>query len=618
MSQRLFIGSLALVLVIGGFLITRSQVLATSHDEDETPSPSISASISASASASPASSPTVSPSASVSVSPSASLSPSPTPNASVKYRAFGRVMHLEQRLWAKERKKTAPVEIGKDLDKAQSETDDSASRRPNDPCTTDDGNPAYQWTQYLGQKNVAISNDKGMIRGRNRTKIAESYVISSVFTTLRGDSTRWSDMSMIVQSKSNKNYKLYYRVSDEAGTTDPDDEGWVELKRPKYQDSACHPGKKRVSYSFRARGKYFQYKVHVAGEKENVEKVIFRAQRLKGSGLTTPTPTPTVTPTITPTVSPTVSANPNGEGKLTIITKRLAVKPTATPSAGGALLPTISPQAGATPSAFPQKINPNCFSNQNTEPAADVPISLRQLEGGEKRIEDQQTDEEGLWQGIGGRDSFPVGTYLLKWGDYEKEDYKLVDICIEPSVTVRRTETSVSGDQRATFSINKDQETKVVLLYAPRSKPYIALSKVAVSSKNKVLKSIYPGVGFRYLIRYENTGEVDAKDVVIRDVFAEQFYVQGTENQTIESMRDVRLDVDVQGRTMLTKTIGTVKKGQKGSLIVPVVLRPNAFGSPDDIASQVQINNQPADQVPGTGAGAAGIEPAGAGDLELE
>lgn len=603
MQQRLLMSAIGLTLVVGAFLfVLDDNVFAQTQNDRQSPTPT--------ASVLSSTSPVVSPS----TTPDEDEEATPVPQVSPVYRSLGKVENIEQRFWKKAKASTNPAVIGKERKKSTKQEDDesdytaldfvsdiappvSAGRyffslfgggNENDlQCIGDDEKIAYQWMQYMTKKGITFNNDKGAIVGGKGKKIAENYLISNVFTSQRGDAAEWRNISMITQSSRSKAYKLYYRVSDEGGTNDANDAGWVELKKPNFKDSPCHKGQKKAVYNLKATGKYFQYKVHILGTKENVGKIQFKMQPLKqtnGSG-------------VTPVPSPSVSATPATDtGKLTITTKKLiAQKKSATPDPSSGVLLPPSPVTSAKPSPSNEP-HPACFSNKDTEPAANVPIRLRQVDG-ETKIEDEQTDEDGIWQGLNGnRDDIPVGTYILNWGDYENEDYKLVDICVSPNdgSMVRRTETSVTGgNQRATILIKKSIETKITLLYALRDKPYITMNKFAIDAKGKVIRTIIPGTRFRYAIRYENTGDADAKEVAIKDLFAEQFTVLGANNQTLDSIKDVQVERDAFGRTQVTKKIGTLKKGEKGTLVIPVLLRADAFGSVQDIADLAASQSNP-------------------------
>lgn len=439
-----------------------------------------------------------------------------------------------------------------------------------------------QWSSYYEIVDAKIENGGEYITGKK--KVDESYVISNIFTAAKGDVGHFTDLTILYDKPEKNTLKISYRASNEPLPAIHKPEDWIELPDPEISNSKNCSQKVRIAkYPLDVTKKYFQYKVNVVKGQQ------FRAAWFDIQGMKDPS--------VKPSPEPTASGEPPKEtenGLLTISTKKL-VTITATPTPSTALLPP-SPSPSATPSNLPAKPNPACFNNQNTEPAANVPISLRQIEGGSTKIEDEQTDEDGLWSGVNeSQDDFPVGTYLLKWGEFEKNDYKLVDICVSPNdgTNVKYSQTSLTGDARATFNIKKGQETKITLLYGKRDNPYIAMTKFAVNRQNKIIRLIYPGSNFRYLIRYENTGEADAENVVIRDVIPEQLYVVGSESQAISQKAAYEVELDALGRTIITRRLGKLTKGQRGSLIIPVIARPKAFGLPED-PGQSELAEPPA------------------------
>lgn len=441
------------------------------------------------------------------------------------------------------------------------------------------------WNSYQSLANATIGNGGEFVTGQK--KVDESYIVSNVFTAAEGDAGRFTDLTILYDEPDKNALKISYRASNEPLPAIHAPADWIDLPDPQANSAeSCTKNVRIAKYPLDVTKKYFQYKVNVVKGQE------FRAAWFDIQGMKALA--------VEPTPNPTASADPSKDGDtglLSITTKKLVtVAATATPSA--ALLPP-SPIPSATPSNVPAKPNPACFSNQNTEPAANVPIALRQIEGGSTKVEDEQTDEDGLWSGVNEeQDDFPVGTYLLKWGDFEKNEYKLVDICVSPNdgTNIKYSGTSISGDARATFSIKKDQETKITLLYAKRDNPYIAMTKFAVNQQNKIIRLIYPGSNFRYLIRYENTGEADALDVVIRDVIPQELYVVGSESQDIKEKATYDVELDALGRTIITRRLGKLVRGQRGSLIIPVIARPTAFGLP--ASAQEQMADQARGEVP--------------------
>lgn len=470
----------------------------------------------------------------------------------------------------------------------------------------------YTWDQYIVKKNIEVGTSKGTLYGKSNAKLNESYLISNTFAAGDAASAEWKNLDLIVQYPRQKTIKVYYRVSDTGGITDPNDTSWRELADPAVVPSACHYNeRKKASYKVDGTGKFFQYKINMitqksgrdglkadSKDKQNVEKVAITVQPLS---VVQPSPSPTVSSTPT---TPTPTAT--NVGKITIQTRKLVVSnvnPSPTPSSG-APLPDLSPTptpvtstaptATASGAAARPAVNPICFDDQDTDVAPNVPLSVRQTSGGSVSIEDQETDDEGNWFGKDGEiDELPSGTYAINFKTYEKTDYKLVALCVTPDDGEHhlKTQTSPTGG-KATVIVRPGQDTKVTALYAPRSKPYISMNKFALDTKNKIIKSIVPGQTIRYLIRYENTGDNDAKNVNILDVIPEQFFVPDTEKEFLDGKSDFTTNIDALGRTTITKKIDVLKKGQKGSITIPVLLRADAFGSPADIANATNQETQ--------------------------
>ncbi len=580
------------------------------------------------------STPSTSPTASPSTSPTASTSPVATTLP---------LLRIVQQNW---KTKDAGKIVAEDLKEIT--FDDNCGEDESEKATS------YAFEKYVVAKNITISSNGGNLSGKLGALVNDSYLISNPFSSNQGETSEWKRFNITISNTSSPGkdtIQAYYRVSDEGGINKPDDKSWIRLSDPtKTKGDKCG-NNKVVNYKLDRTGKYFQYMIKIGTANIKGPQVVrrvnvkFRPSDGKGTSSPTPTPTGSVTP------------DASGKGKLTILSEKV-VASSVTPSPSGPPLPNLTPSPSPTPStkATPSakatksptttssatptpktvqgaRVNPVCFAEQEKEAAPGVGFSVKQTAGGNTTINDEATDEEGQWKGLNGEtDDFPAGTYTVNFKDFEKVDYKLVALCVTPDDGQHylKTQTTASGS-KATIIIRPGEETKVTALYAPRSKPYVTMSKFALDAKNKILKSIVPGQSFRYLIRYENTGESDAQSLTIQDVLPEQFYVSATENEILDdASTPFKTSIDAQGRTIITKTIGTLKRGQKGSMIIPVTLRPDAFGNPDEIAGTIETNKQQAADLSGTGssgtsgstasspAGSTGSSSSSGGRLELE
>jgi uncharacterized repeat protein (TIGR01451 family) len=645
-QKRLFLIAASLTVLLGIFNLSLAN--AATPSPSSTPKASGSASISPSASANP------------SATPSEDNS-SPSPDVSRK--PIGEPIRLWQSAW-KGKSDTDPVILEAKVKKEKKTTKAQSSKSKKNSTTkipTADyaakqslkgvfaggdtlgssintcvqeqskGKTISKWNDYFSSKGVVRTGDyskEAAIIGKKKSKKGESYIISSPFNVVDEESSGdWQSLAVyygVESGNAKPGFQVYARVSDDGSTTDPNDDGWVELTKVKAENAKCQSKAKIANYTIDQTGKTFQYKIALS-TKQRIKLVYADVQPLGTDGDTEVSPSP----------EPSGSVSPKaGSGKVTIMSKILVpAKSATTPSPSTAPLlpqftPSPKPTSTAAPSA-PPKPNPACFKDDNTDPAASVPFSMRQTDG-DVKIEDEQTDEDGIWHGInGGTDSFPAGTYSLKFGQFQDTDYKLVDICVSPNdgTYVRKTETA-AGLSKATIIVKDGQETKVTLLYAPRDKPYITMNKFALAPNNKILRVVYPGLSFRYVIRYENTSDVPAKDVRIADVIPEQFYVQGSEEQTLDSTKKFDLTTDAIGRTTVVRKVGDLAKGQKGSFVIPVTLKADAFGSPDEIAGALnlanQVNQSQSDTGTDTSSAGSGTDNgtdasgSGSGDLELE
>lgn len=604
----------------------------------------------------PTPTPTPTPTAAPSPSPTVSVSPTATPSAtpSPTYTADGSIVKLWQAHWKTATKITEPVVIGDDTKDWVSKNKTNGNDNPSlvekafklTPAGavlslfsgSDDDKPAacfsnkvtantYEWKNFIAKNNISISGSgNGTLYGNKNANIDTSYIISSTFTGQNGVLTQWNDMALIVQYPNKDSIQVYYRVSDMGGTDDPNDKDWVRVTDPAVVSSPCHEGnRKRATYKIDRQAKYFQYKIHmragattrnIVGDtsaKQNVEKIELTAQPLKVVA---------VTPSPTPTVSATSTADPS-KGTLTVQTRKLVpnTKTNPTPTPAGAPLPNFSPTPSPSTAASPKvgNVNPICFDDQDTEPAPAVRLTVNQTAGGNAVLEDQITDDEGNWYGADGEiDQFDAGTYAISFKEYQNTDYKLVAICVTPDDGdhyVKTQTTATNG--KATIIVKASSETKVTALYAPRNKPYISMDTFALNTKNKVIRSIMPGQSFRYLIRYENTGGVDAKNVEIQDVIPEQFYVPAVDNQFADKSGPFTATLDARGRTIISKKIDSLAPGQKGSITIPVTLRSDAF-SLSDIANLQNQNQQSASSPAASASATAGQSSTDTGSLQLQ
>lgn len=542
---------------------------------------------------SPSTSASVNPSANPSSSPKPSTSPTTSPAVSPTYIPSGKPVSIQQRQWLKASNSTDPIIV----DKSKSTRSNLLSgvsgllgRASTGACA--DAKSYHAVTPYLKQSRTRL-NAGNNIQGPTK---GSSYLISSVLTT-SGDSTNWLDLSVKVNPAQADSVKISYRISDAGGTSDPEDADWIPLMDPAVKAISCPSEKpwKAAEYNLDAVGKYFQYKVEFDKPNIVIARILMNAQPVKKSDVSvSPNPSTSATPG---------TGGSEGYGTVTIETKKLILTaPSANPATNSTVdlpdLPSPTPTATAA-NAGGNPINPICFDEQETDAAANVAFDINQTEGGSTSIRDVTTDDEGLWRGFEEEvDEFPTGTYVIRFKDFERVDYKLVGICVTPDDGKHylKTQTTPTGG-KATIIVRNGENTKVTALYAPRSKPYITMNKFAVNSKNKILKSVVPGQAFRYLIRYENTGDSDAKGVTIEDIIPEQFYVPDVDNETLDSVKSgFTTSIDALGRTKITRKIGDLKKGQKGSFVIPVVMRPDAFGSPDEIAGFIDQQNQQAAQ----------------------
>jgi uncharacterized repeat protein (TIGR01451 family) len=530
-----------------------------------------------------AATPSPSGSPSASAAPSPSISPSATPDdeaTEVSYKPVGKPIRVNVRPGLKKKDGNTAI--------------DSLTKKSGGWGTSCSG-----WNsktvdhrrldgQFAAWKSIDTKSGASLYEGSN----SSGYMISTTFTMTDDATSTWQ--RLYVQNRKTPGLRIFYRVSDEGGTTDPKDADWVKLATPgKGNSKGCKENWQQSTYTIDKDAKYFQYKIEFANATVQLGRVFVQAQPLEEIAVT---PSPTTSSTVSPTASTsaTPSAGTGDNGKITIVTKKLVLaSPTASPSTGGPLLPdltpsptktTPSPKTSATGVPGGGNVNPLCYDDQETEIAPEVPLTIEQKSGGDTMIEDITTDEDGRWTGLDGEvDDFKAGTYSIKFGEYEKDDLKLVGFCVTPDdgQYYLKTQTNPTTG-RATIIVRANKETKITALYSKRTKPYISMSKFALDANNKVVRMVYPGTRFTYSVRYENTGGAQAQNLIIRDAIPEQYYVPL--EQTLDTQDGITIGTDSQGRTVITKTIGNLDPGKKGSFSIPVILRSNAFGTPDEIA----------------------------------
>lgn len=572
MTQRQFIiGGLALAIAVALFVFvtTRngsdaSSLVTAQRARQGKTSPSLSPSVS------PSLTPTLSPGVTPTLSPS--LSPSPSAPSDAKFESSGSTVRIFQGWWTKRTANTT-AQAYESLT-SKSDIGPCLKKKYAEPKSVD-------LTEYADSKGLAVS--KTQLAGR--PLIDNNYLISKPLTSKDAATSRWINLTIGFRNPkklTEKTLKFYYRVSDSAGTLDAKASDWIEVPNPTDNPSTeCNGNIYLASYQLDRVGKFFQYKVNL-GAGQQVANVWVDVEPGK---TVAPSPSPTLAPSASPTATASAGA---GTGKLLIAARRI-LPSTATPVSPS---PSVAlPDATATPTATPAASDP-CVDATETEELAEIKLNLRQTVGGSVKIDDQVTDGNGQWQGLDGEiDEFKVGTYTVTYGEYAPNDYKLVAFCVEPNDGLHHVKTqTIVSTRKATLLVKSGVTTKLTALYGLKTKPYVVLNKFAVDATGKVIRVIYPGQSFRYLIRYENTSEGTAKNVVIKDVIPAQF---GLADSYLDSTENLQATTDSQGRTVLSYTIGDLAKGQKGSLTIPVSLRADAFGSPDQIGSYLSANQPP-------------------------
>lgn len=461
----------------------------------------------------------------------------------------------------------------------------------------------YNWNNYLAvarAANLEISKTKGELVGKLiKEKISQSYLISQAYTLDGTQEINWTRMKIMFKQPLPGTITLYYRTFDDPSqaTDSPTSSSWIQVSDPNTLDVTeddC-TNSQIAAYRIEKKAKYFQYKVHVSMTKvkgKNVKQEVRRVSVFAEQGnsvVVTPSPNPSSSVTPSPVTS-------GGNGTITVLTRYMPLdedaddsNATPSPAASGPALPELTPSPNALPSVDPSQPHPGC---DNSDPAVDVKIKLKQLTGGSTRIEDEQTDEDGQWRGLnGGVDQFPSGSYDLSFGDFEKNDYKLVAYCVIPDDGQHHLKTQADPSTgKITILVKPGSETKVIALYGARTRPYISMNKFAIDAKSlqdatskpqKVLRVIYPGQSFIYRIKYKNTSDTDAKNVLIQDVIPSEFEIPDEVLNDENDTYGLTVGVDAQRRTLIKKLIPEIKKGEEGSIYIPVTLRADAFVEDD-------------------------------------
>lgn len=520
----------------------------------------------------------------------------PIPSASpIVRRQFG----IWQRKWMSEAGKTvASVNSGKPS------TINTKCAPADDQVTT------FGWTGYT--KSAKIGKSIPQAQGDKITatvgsaNIDSAYLISQPFTIdlLNADNTiNWSKMNLSFAREAAGSIKVYYRVfNDPAQATDSATASdWVEVADPNTLSPVkdnCENGFVTSGYRIDKTGKYFQYKVHLAKVKKNggsvnqsITKIALYGAEMSNVVVAT-TPTPTASISANPTGN-TPSPEVSGMGKITLMSRVLSdqASPTPTPSSTSSIaLPNLTtPSPTTVPTITP---NPNdTLCGQDVETAPNVGLKIKQLTNGSFSDDDQQTDDEGIWQGMDGEvDEFQNGNYQITFGAYQNSVYKLVAFCVTPDDGLHYYKTQADpATGKITIIVRAGSETKVVALYGKRSQPHITMEKMAIDSKTleqakakqqRVLNRLYPGQQFMYRINYTNTSDTAAKDIVIYDVIPKEFEVSSDLLDDTDGKYGVTVEIDAQRRNVIKKTITELKPQETGVIYIPVTLRSDAF---DDI-----------------------------------
>ncbi len=479
-------------------------------------------------------------------------------------------------------------------------------------CGKDD-NPkvlSVKWGEYAAQQRVAFLKEgqaykfpmRGDITagGYAMPDLNPAYInlnhdfISTPFTSHRGETVHWNSIKVAFQG-SDDLYDLSYRIVDAKGSSLEkrfSADSWKKIERTSQITSSCDSKTKINIYELpkSAQGHYLQYKIHLTYEGTinagarlkypKIERVSVELQPMKkGDGDT---------------------GTGDGTGKITIVTRKIVEKKITTQEDQ---TPNTAGTTNSAPLPLPDSTNPTplptvdpvtkCGTSKKMDDDPDIEFTLSD---GKTKLEDK-TDKAGEWQGADDKvGSFPTGRYTVKFGDDSDPEYQLAAICISPGFAVK-SELDVKN-KTAVFVVKKGLTAHVNAYYTKRKLPHVSMTKLAISdeidlskqvndstggagtpdptAKRKVLNIIYPGQRFSYLIRYTATTEADAQNVVIRDVIPWPLRIpdDGTEKSPLQKLIQdgFKVSPDIRGHTLVTKTIGTVKAGTTGSIIIPVEL----------------------------------------------
>lgn len=541
--------------------------------------------------------PTASPRASSTPTPTSNPSSNPTPgststpNPTGAFSPAGKLYTVKQKEWKKlTSSTTVPIEKMSRFETGKV-CDDYSGGKATKPL----------WSNFSQRSsNIRLADSGATLRGTRNADLESAYLISSPFST-DAQTAQWKEFSVLFKRKDTNTIKLAYRVGDRA-TTDQNDSSWLELSDPTTASTKRCGNFYLTTYRVDVVGKVFQYKVNLVSAKadQDIRQMALTAQPGTLNGNPTPTPTgdpsanPTGNPSSQPSGNPTTnpSSQPTGVGKVTIMTKYIVDSRPTLPSGQvdeftGSSGPALPDLGDSTTNAGTTPVTPisYCSDLSSAEPAAEVSFSGK-LTGGSTSFLDQQTDIDGTWRGIDGEvDEFPSGTYTVNFGDFNRSEYKLVDFCVSPDDGQHHLQSQTDPvTKKATIIVKPGQETKLTAVYGIRSKPYITLNKFAVDGPldnggavRKVMRIVYPGQSFLYRVDYTNSGESDASNVVILDVLASELAIPEDQLDVILEKYGISVQLDAKRRTLIKKTVGTLKKGETGSMYIPVTLRADAF-----------------------------------------
>lgn len=476
---------------------------------------------------------------------------------------------------------------------------------------------SYRWNNSYklnGVANIATRGDQNQVGivGINGRSLKNSFVISHGLTFDTGPIVRWDGIDIEFDKDVADTLKVYYRLFDDpsSATKKANDPSWIELADPTTVDPIDCGSTYMARYRVDRNAKYIQYKFHVVSKKVRgrVQKQVVRRINIGGTTLRnitispSPSPLPSPTVSVSPTpideITPTPTAG--GKGRITVLTKVLNI-PTPSPSPtdeadgdGPLLPPSSSPSAAATPSVPP--VSSLCFSQYDTEPAPEVELTVKEKRSDGFVGEDQLTDDEGVWRGLDDqRDEFNAGRYDVTFGDHNPDELALVAFCVEPNDDRYYVQTAMDVKKKlAAINVLPGAETRLIALYAPRSKPFVKLEKFALAGSidkdgniidekvRKKLKTVNPGQIFLYRIAYENNAvagatEGDAKNILIQDVIPE-----GLELPDVVVENPELYDIEIRyhtakNQTIVSRKVDILKPGETGYIDIPVRVNASLF-----------------------------------------